>query len=171
MGKPEWVLVPRADFEDFVRHYEQDDGPRPQWIDDALSRASIPGGVGVKVKKLKWQTLTPGFSLQRSACPLGDYRVWEDADGAWEWALNDEKHSDGCEETPDAAKSAAQADYERRILSALDLSPAAPSNPVISDEMVAAALQIIGIRVPGEERMRAALTAALSVKPQSGETK
>lgn len=173
-------------------------------------RSSIPGGVGVKVKKLKWQTLTPGFSLQRSACLLGDYRVWEDADGAWEWALNDEKHSDGCEETPDAAKAAAQADYERRILSALTeqqgeavawqskLGPqgkwaddplgfdadfraksieagaqyrplyAAPSNPVISDEWLRDTAMNVMLATEVDEAVRI-LTAALSVKPQSGE--
>lgn len=53
----------------------------------------------------------------------------------------------------------------------LDADSPPPSNPVISDEMVEQVFQAVAPHIAGTDwrEVRAALTAALSVKPQSGE--
>lgn len=89
-------------------------------------RSSIPGGVGVKVKALDW----------------GERRAIHEVNWAWDaktsidWYVVATASGEGCKGTfywfvvgyavkgwansEEEAKAAAQADYERRILSALD---------------------------------------------------
>ena len=92
--------------------------------------------VGVKVKPLVWSHVPVDYvETYQAECPFGYYRVFEDEDSAagaiWvEFAANVERFnmSDAVEvdrvygEFSDA-KAAAQADYERRILSALEPAP------------------------------------------------
>lgn len=87
---------------------------------DALA-AGQPQQGSVKVKPLEWTEFTfaglPSF-WNAEAAPFGVYyRIERDRDCFWmslgeEWSLHD---------TPEEAKAAAQADYERRILSALEV--------------------------------------------------
>ncbi|OAM84206.1 hypothetical protein [Devosia elaeis] len=99
-------------------------------VNDESLRASIPGGVGVRVKALDW----------------GERRAIHEVNWAWDaktsidWYVVATASGEGCKGTfywfvvgyavkgwansEEEAKAAAQADYERRILSALDLSPA-----------------------------------------------
>lgn len=62
-------------------------------------------------KTLVFKVLTPGFSLRRATCELGDFRVWY-SEETWWWALNDGKISYGSEETLDDAIAACQKYYD-----------------------------------------------------------
>lgn len=64
---------------------------------------------------LKFKQLTPGFSLQRATCELGDFRVWIE-DDIWFWSLNGDGHSDGSGNTLEDAKAACQKYYELKTL-------------------------------------------------------
>lgn len=71
---------------------------------------------GARVKQLEWD----GYI---ATTPFGSYTITERNDGEWEWTFHcypfgtpdDTSHA-----TEDAARAAAHADYERRILSALE---------------------------------------------------
>lgn len=85
----------------------------------------------VKVKPLEWAESTHGIFIAKT--PVGAYEVgfddgwWAQLDSAstWEWEPeNDPRSYDG----PFAAKDAAQADFESRILAALE--PAEPATGV-----------------------------------------
>lgn len=66
-------------------------------------------------KTLEFKTLTPGFSLIRATCELGDFRVWFE-DDCWFWSFNYDGHSYGSEETRDEAMIACQKHYEALLL-------------------------------------------------------
>jgi len=77
---------------------------------------SVTAGQGVKVKPLEW---IDGAGLSYAQTNLvACYSVWDVEDGLWLCSL-----VDGQFPTIEAAKAAAQADYERRILSALRDTP------------------------------------------------
>lgn len=75
--------------------------------------------VGGLVRKLKWRKAIEG-TLSGAVTLIGTYRVWThaEANGRWFWCLDGVKSGDAQDEG--AAKAAAQADYEQRILSALN---------------------------------------------------
>lgn len=88
---------------------------------DCPCAAPQPGGA-VKVKALEWRDREGVHPRYVAAAITGDYFIDRTKGGAFSWwtaALRGkvEVH------TLDAAKAAAQADYERRILSALSPSP------------------------------------------------
>lgn len=80
----------------------------------------------VKVKALEWED---DIIAQT---PFGAYTVADTVDDEWEWTYHrypfgepdETKHP-----TKDAAKAAAQSDFERRILSALTPSQPSPERP------------------------------------------
>lgn len=63
------------------------------------------------MSKLVWKQFTPGFSLRRAECDLGDFRVWREEE-CWWWGLNDCEHSYGSEETMEEAMAAAENYYD-----------------------------------------------------------
>lgn len=85
------------------------------------------GGVGVKVKPLEWPPRCPRGQRVHNRPALVNYTIahygGDVGDAIYRWA---EAHSPWSDPLPtyEAAKAAAQADYERRILSALE-APAA----------------------------------------------
>ncbi|TPK59067.1 MULTISPECIES: hypothetical protein [unclassified Mesorhizobium] len=111
----------------------------------ASSRAEPTVKAGVQVKALEWGEIrhVPDTAWSESMLRqrighhnlgpfAGSYSIQEmEPGGAWGWwnTWTAERYPDGVEPTEDAAKAAAQADYEARILSAL----ATPSLPVGDD--------------------------------------
>lgn len=75
------------------------------------------------VRGLDW-TMAADGDLSRAETIIDTYRVWthHEADGRWFWCLTGV--IDGSVWTEAEAKAAAQADYEKRILSALVLDNA-----------------------------------------------
>lgn len=75
--------------------------------------ASPASPSGVRVKPLEWREVNPDCHL--AATPFGSIRVYRDGTWYGQWS------TEGDEQSADfgAAKAAAQADYEARILSAL----------------------------------------------------
>lgn len=103
-------------------------------IDAALS---APKAEAVTVKPLEWI----GDHVASAETPFGTYTVAENIKDRWEWTFH--KYPCGSPdetayETEDKAKAAAQADYEARILSAIDTSPV----PALTDEAVERALAV-----------------------------
>ena len=82
------------------------------------------GVVGaVKVKPLVWVSGCRGYA---AASQLGEYRVTAGnytTKWVWETPESDVSGWHGLEDSDDAAKAAAQADYEARIMAALDVQP------------------------------------------------
>lgn len=91
---------------------------------------------GRRVKPLEWENFDAWTWWART--PIGVYRVQE-REGRWTTAFSWEGHSrqnsvDVDDNSEAAAKSAARADYERRILSALTEAPARdPVGEVVTD--------------------------------------
>ncbi|MFG1389381.1 hypothetical protein V5F37_24345, partial [Xanthobacter sp. V3C-2] len=93
-----------------------------------------PAKAEVKVKALEWESVEHERSAED---PTPEVVGYEASTGFWcHYAieitgggakLTYPEYSETEHETPDAAKSAAQADYERRILSALATPPTAPA--------------------------------------------
>lgn len=112
----------------------------------ALTAAIGAGGQAVAVKPLEWENVRVNYGPEtyEAKSPVGLYQVFTDEDSAAgavlaEWAL-DSQHFGMTSATSlgrypgfEAAKAAAQADYGRRILSAL-------SQPHPADERVVEAL-------------------------------
>ena len=74
--------------------------------------------MNVRIKPLDWHGM--GF-FYTAYTILGDYFV-SGLDGKWRWYFEDEDPilEGKCEGSEEAAKAAAQADYEARILEALE---------------------------------------------------
>ncbi len=88
---------------------------------------AIPHLPGVGVKKLAWIRPPLSDTLSRCDTDFGTYRTWthDEANGKWFWSVEgggDEANGEALNE--EAAKAAAQADYDARILSALEPSAA-----------------------------------------------
>lgn len=88
---------------------------------DNLLAARAEASAAVKVKALEWSS---NWAVIKAETPIGHYFIESRRDGSFDcrlentwktWALSS-----------DIAKADAQADYERRILSALTTEPAAP---------------------------------------------
>ena len=109
--------------------------PNADWIADGL-RCSIPDDAqstldaikarvrreARRVKPLAWERLKGIQTDFKAKCILGTYLVecFDDGDGDYYvWALEWGKIEGPKMESAEAAKAAAQADYERRILSTL----------------------------------------------------
>lgn len=87
------------------------------------TRAEPAPMAGVKVKPLEWDD-TCGSSTGSTS--IGDYDVDEIEDGLWGmWGAYDGYSSNpiSTHDTVEEAKAAAQADYERRILAAIEPAP------------------------------------------------
>jgi len=87
---------------------------------------AIPFLQGVKVKALNWVKPPLSETLSRCETEFGTYRTWthSEANGKWFWSVEggfNNKNGDVANE--EAAKAAAQADYEARILSAIEPAP------------------------------------------------
>jgi len=81
--------------------------------------APQPGGA-VKVKALTWKDGPSHSGMQVAECVFGEYWAWDAGSGCWSrGSLPGRLVSGGMK----GAQAAAQADYERRILSALEPSP------------------------------------------------
>ena len=77
-----------------------------------------------RVKALSWgRAEKSGMNLQAD-CPFGRYYIALRGEHGWMWwrPASDPSHM-GIEPSEEAAKAAAQADYEARILAALDSAP------------------------------------------------
>lgn len=98
--------------------------------------AALPHMGGVRVKPLEWEPVHgEGVETYQATCATGIYRVFEDEDSAAgavfaEFAIDVSRFcmtdalSIGRFHNFDVAQAAAQADYERRVISALALSEA-----------------------------------------------
>lgn len=75
---------------------------------------------GLKVKPLVWSLVSDRVLDAEGFGVL--YRVLERHDGSGALRINASIHQQSEFPTPDTAKAAAQSDYERRILSALEVS-------------------------------------------------
>lgn len=96
---------------------------------DALT-AALPFLQGVKVKAMEWVKPPLSETLSRCETEFGTYRTWthDEANGKWFWSVEGGYNEVTGEATDEeVAKAAAQADYEARILSALE--PFANSYP------------------------------------------
>ncbi len=88
----------------------------------AALTAALPFLQGVKVKALEWD-------YERAMTPFGEYLIMEFDQNNFEWQLKisglyaDDTHEGKGFNTKQAAKAAAQADYEARILSAIEPAP------------------------------------------------
>lgn len=107
--------------------------------DDAISAIAALPAVAPQVKALVWEEQA-GKSYRQANCALGQYQVsWLVEFECWQlsrppkqgrqWKDGFSRHSH-----KDEAKAAAQADYEARILAALDLTPAQSDDAVKARE-------------------------------------
>lgn len=80
----------------------------------------------VAVKPLRWEKPLIRSTLSRAETLVGIYRVWthHEANGQWFWSLDGYEKASGETSSEIAALTAAQADYETRIRSALIAAPA-----------------------------------------------
>lgn len=117
-------------------------------------------GVGVKVKPLEWELLG-GRSWRAKALLFGSFRVERYADGyivMWSVPGYSDAFVEGRWPTAEEAKAAAQADYEQRILAALETSPlyASPRQkgrgPVLNTDNMRLAQQKRRAREAGEAK-------------------
>ncbi len=108
-----------------------------KWVkaDTPLYAAPPAPSVAVKVKSLEWKEGNPGSYTEIAESPFGHYSVWEiNGTGCWSpWRQGSGSIVDG---GLAGAKSAAQADYEARIRSALS---AQVQDVAVDDEHVKAA--------------------------------
>lgn len=91
----------------------------------AALTAAHPHLPGVGVKKLAWIRQPLSDTLSRCDTDFGTYRTWthDEANGKWFWSVEGGwNEANGEAPNEEAAKAAAQADYEARILSALEPS-------------------------------------------------
>lgn len=107
-----------------------------------LIATRLRDGAGVIVKPLRWGQTSYG---RPEVCTVvGAYRINAAMNGGWSVSAGRRMLSDGDGRqnfpTVDAAKAAAQRDYERRIRSAL---VPAPAEAVVTDAMRAAALTLL----------------------------
>jgi hypothetical protein len=130
----------------------------------------------VKVKPLEWSDVRqPDEEIRYhhiiAESPIGQWTIqwkgWKDYDDRTVFLGGDFVLNGG--DILEAAKSAAQADYERRILSALEATPPAPK---VTEAMVDAASVAVNIGfrdfyIP-RTTIRAALLAALTAAQEPG---
>lgn len=117
------------------------------------------------VKKLDWIRPPLSDTLSRCDTDFGTYRTWthDEANGKWFWSVEGGwNEANGEAPNEEAAKAAAQADYEARILAALE--PAATCNESLQVEPAAPEAQLAAFLKelsgnPGEliDRMAAAI--------------
>ena len=85
------------------------------------------------VKKLAWIRPPLSDTLSRCDTDFGTYRTWthDEANGKWFWSVEGGwNEANGEAPNEEAAKAAAQAGYEARILSALEPSALDMGNPI-----------------------------------------
>lgn len=90
-------------------------------------RALAERAGGVKVKALEWDRSSVDGLIEYADSLLGEYQVWAIGDTGYFYRQSFATGQPAGENI-EAAKAAAQADYERRILSALTTEPAAPED-------------------------------------------
>jgi len=104
-------------------------GPAADFVDpvqvEAALTASLPFLQGVKVKALEWGSTS--YGTPEVFTDVGVYRIVSAWNGGWSLTWNNSSilDSDGRSNFPtqEAAKAAAQADYEARVRSAIDPAP------------------------------------------------
>lgn len=88
-------------------------------------RADLVPAPSVTVKPLEWDCDFAAVNI-----PEG-YSTYENGDDEWSvyltWRTGSEKLHEAGHQSLDAAKAAAQADYEARIMAAIQIAPAPPS--------------------------------------------
>ena len=100
---------------------------------DMIRRVEALEGCGVRVKALEWKEY-PEQGFWRADTPLGEYSVgfddgwWAQLEGVefWEWEAPEDPR---CYSGPEAGMLACKADYEARILAALE-PVAQPETPI-----------------------------------------
>lgn len=122
--------------------------PAPKSVRDEFARVirALPAAQ-VKVKPLVWEAVNEDGRVQDAKGFNSVYRVWLSKDGVARWQakyMSEWNNADSL----DAAKAAAQADYEARVLATLDLSPTAVDasqtpDPVLSDPRVRALVEAL----------------------------
>jgi hypothetical protein len=133
--KPSW-LTPYDDLAEADKEADRQIGEAvARWTligDAALSAVLSEQTQPVRVKGLDWQKPDVRNTLSRAETDLGVYRVWThfEADGRWFWSLDGYQKLSGECISEEAAKSAAQTDYETRTRSALVDVPAVEPEPV-----------------------------------------
>lgn len=119
------LAVRNPNVADWMQHWEG----RAEKAEAALRSAASTSTEAVGVKALEFADRNSFGDLTRCDTVVGIYRVWThaEAEGKWFWSLS--KGNETENHSPVASKadgvSAAQADYEARILAAIDGSPAA----------------------------------------------
>lgn len=103
-----------------LRGYDKMDVP-PNALKSALT-AALPFLQGVKVKALAWHDLG-GFSTAPSGFARYSIIKVHNGKGDMSWSLEINSRFSSKHDTLKAAKTAAQSDYEARILSAIEPSP------------------------------------------------
>ena len=109
----------------FANAIEQAAHSHPDVVRLREAATRLRAGEGVRVKPLEWLAVRRG--VHRAETTIGDYQVdcYEDRSGSgWEAFYGDASEL-GCFATQGEAKATAQADYERRVLSALTTEPRA----------------------------------------------
>lgn len=90
--------------------------------------AAVPHMTGaVQVKPLEWRIFCSNSGNSEAKSPMGEYIIQSETDG-WVMYLPHEQDDGTSFPTIEAAKAAAQADFEKRIRSALVATPPAPSS-------------------------------------------
>lgn len=106
-----------------VKAFSRKDG---QAIVSALRSAAASAAVPVAVKALEWVRAHSDSTLSRAETVVDTYRVWTYSEAGGKWFWNRERAPVcGPFDSEEAAKTAAQADYEQRIRSALIATPVA----------------------------------------------
>jgi hypothetical protein len=123
---------------------DQIDADRISRAADAVSllpamRDALRAAVAPRVKALEWEARTDMPGLHNAKSPIGWwYNVHELNDGRFKYdgdpCALPQNMQPSAHPTLEAAKAAAQADYEARILSALDTAPAEPWQPPVERE-------------------------------------
>lgn len=121
---------------------------RADLVDARIATLEAQLAERVKVKALEWAQ-HPTAEAWRADIMLGTYQVWVGTHGtAWQFdGLLGERINETASDEEEA-KAAAQADYERRILSALEPDHTAdaatrPSEQAVTEEMVEAVVKAI----------------------------
>ncbi|WP_226623119.1 hypothetical protein [Brucella anthropi] len=100
--------------------------------------------VQVAVKKLDWIRPPLSDTLSRCDTDFGTYRTWthDEANGKWFWSVEGGwNEANGEAPNEEAAKAAAQADYEARIRSALE--PSAARSLALEERLQAIEQQLV----------------------------
>lgn len=151
-------------------------------LDAGLRAALSAAPVAAKAKPLDWRVFCGRSGNRDAKTPFGEYVVQSETANTWQvWFPGNQDEANLTRGSAEEAEAAAQADYERRILSALSPAPVSEPEPVAwrfrykggkwtvqknkpawySDGMPDCELEPLFTAPPSTERMREALTELL----------